>query len=281
MKKLTALVMIFVLLCTCTHAVGVANPWTETTAEEMVEVLGLSFHEPDGAENIVYRMLKDESLAEMQFVLNGAECTARIKPAAEFKDISGMYYEWDSVEDCEILWCPGQVMQTEEDGKEISLCLWYDVVPGLMYSLSAVGEANVLAIVDALFMPAQGNADANPADVLAQALAGCTGYAGTAGSSLKEAIAATELLAFCVEYADVENIEETVKNAWAALSEEQAQELSFSLEGIQFVIDSAFADYESMAGLFEDAGVEEKMRELVEMPAAQENWNTLKACMAA
>ena len=281
MKRLTALLMILVLLCPCACAVEMANPWTETTAEEMVEKIGLSFHLPEEAENIVYRMLESEALAETQFVLDGVECIARIKAAVEFEDISGLYYEWEHVEDCEILWCPGQVMETAADGQKLSLCLWYDVVPGLMYSVSAVGETDIAALANALFMPAQGDVDASPADVLAQKLMGCTGYEGTAGSSLKEAIAATELLSFAVEYAGVENLEEISENAMNALSEEQAQELAFSMEGIRAVIESAFDDYDSIAGLFDDAGVGEWMQELIQAPDAQVQWKALSECIKA
>ena len=172
-------------------------------------------------------------------------------------------------------------METAADGQKLSLCLWYDVVPGLMYSVSAVGETDIAALANALFMPAQGDVDASPADVLTQKLMGCTGYEGTAGSSLKEAIAATELLSFAVEYAGVENLEEISENAMNALSEEQAQELAFSMEGIRAVIESAFDDYDSIAGLFDDAGVGEWMQELIQAPDAQVQWKALSECIKA
>ena len=279
MKKLMAVVLIFALLSPFAEAVQTANPWTETTPEEMMEVLGLGFSLPEGAADVHYRMLESEALAEVQFILEETECTARIKPAVEFENISGMYYDWDSVEECSVLWCPGQVMRTEEEGKVLSLCLWYDVVPGLMYSVSAVGETDILALVDAMFMPAQGDVDAAPADVLAEVLIGCTGYTGTAGASLKEAIAAAELLAFAVEYAGTENLEETVQSAKAVLSGEQAQDFEVSVEGICFVIESAFTDYDAIAGLFDDAGVAERMRELIQVQDAQSDWNALNSCL--
>jgi len=277
MKKLIALILALLLPLAC--AEQIANPWTETTPEELVETLGLSFNPPEGAQEIVYRMLESEALAEMQFVYEGANCTARIKPAVEFEDISGMYYEWEDSGECEIQYCPGAWMQMAADGQTVALCLWYDVVPGLMYSVSAAGETDIVALANVLFTPAQGDADETPADILAQKLMDCTGYAGTAGSSLKEAIAATELLAFAVEYAGVENPEEIAENALSVLSEDQMAELSASMEGIRFVIESAFADYDSIAGLFDDAGVGERMRSLIENPDAQSNWNALSDCL--
>lgn len=283
MKKLIAVVMVLALLCASAAAVEIADPWRETTAEELVETLGLSFCVPTGAENVVYRMMESEAVAEMHFTLDDVEYTARIKPALELEDISGMHYEWGAAEPCEILWCPGEIRQINADGRNIALCLWYDVVPGLMYSVGAVApedvELDILAMANALFAPAQGDADAAPADVLAEALAACTGYEGTAGSSLKEAAAACGLLDFAVNHSDAESVEEIVLSALAALSDVQRQELAFSIEGVNALIESAFADYASIAGLFDDAGVGEAMQPLIKTPNAQEQWNALYALL--
>ena len=276
MRKLIAMMVIFALLCPSAGAMQMANPWKETSAEEMVQTIGLSFRVPEGAANVVYRMLESEQLAEVQFELNGAKCAARIKPAAVYEDISGMYYEWSETAPCEILWCSGERMQTTVDERSISLCLWYDVVPGLMYSVSAEGELNAFDLANVMFAPAQGEVDATPAGALAQALAECVGYAGTAGSSLKEAIAAAGLLAFAVEHADVENLEESVNSALDVLPCEWMQELSMNLEGIAARLEAAFEDYDSIAGLFSDAGIAEEMEQLVQTPDAQNKWDALR-----
>lgn len=283
MKRLIALAMVFALLCSPASAVQIANPWTETTAGALVETLGLSFNPPEAAENIVYRMMESESLAEMQFTLDGAKCIARIMPAAGFVDISGMYYDWSSVEDCEVQWCSGEIRRAAVDGRKIELCLWHDMVPGLMYSVGATvsedAELDILALANLLFVPAQGDADASCADLLAEALAVCTGYAGTAGSSLKEAIAAAGLLAFAAECADVENLEEIVCSALAVFSDEWMQEFSMNLEGITAILEAAFEDYDSIAGLFDDAGVGERMEELIQIPDVQKKWSALRALL--
>ncbi len=282
MKKLLAALMLCVLftLPACAETM-IANPWTETTPQEMIETLGLSFALPEGAENILYRMLRSESLAEAQFTLENAQCTARIKPAAEFEDISGMYYEpWDSEEDCEISWCPGRIMTKQTEEESIAVCLWYDVVPGLMYSVSAsvpAGEMiNIHALAEAMFAPAQGDADADAADILAEVLAGCTGYMGTAGSSLKEAIAAQNLLAFAKNHT-VDG--ETFAEAVAALTEEQRSELPDTLESIATLIETAFAGYNSVSGLFDDAGVGETMSQLIQDEAALNGWTALRSLL--
>ena len=275
MKRMLCMILMLCLMCPWAGAepiLDMENPWTETTPEAMVETIGLSFSLPEGAEEIAYRMLESEALAEVQFVLNGSQCTARIRPSMGFEDISGMYYDWTMVEDCEILWCPGKVMQTEADGQYVALCLWYDVVPGLMYSVSVIGEISVLALADVMFTPAQGDVDAQPGDILRQKLEGCMGYEGTAGSSLKEAIAATELLAFAVEYADEENLQEIVKEVMLSFTVEEQSMLEHSLSGIRLVVETALSDYASVAGLFDDAGVGEQMQALVETETAAQGW---------
>ena len=159
MKKLICVILSACFLAfACQAETLIANPWIDTTAEELVQALGVSFGEPDGAEEILYRMLESENLAEMQFVLQGANCTARIKPAAEWEDISGLYFDWDSEESCEIGWCEGKILRAA--GVDIQLCLWFDIAPGLMYSLSietSGGEAtDIPKLAGMVYLPAQG-----------------------------------------------------------------------------------------------------------------------------
>ncbi len=91
----------------------------------------------------------------------------------------------------------------------------------------------------------------------------CTGYAGTAGSSLKNAIAAYEVLNFCrrnnLAYADSEMLFDALSEAYAQLSEESAQELAWNMESIFELIEIAFIDYTSVEGLFDTAGIEQAM----------------------
>lgn len=162
MKRLTVLMLVFALLCLPSLAKGAAqtvNPWRETTAEELMQTLGVEFGVPEDAENVVYRMLEAENLAEMQFVWCGAECCARIMPTAEFEDISGFFYDWDSEEECEIGWCAGRVMRAEN----AIVFLWYDVAPGLMYSVGMIlppdAQADILAQAEMIYIPAQGEVE--------------------------------------------------------------------------------------------------------------------------
>ena len=123
------------------EAATIANPWEDMTAEELKEASGLSFGVPEGAENIIYRYMPGEGLAEMQFSWAGGEYCARIQPMAlkenELYDISGMYYDWTYEEDVKVGTCFGSLSQAQQhEGAWVERCLWYDADAGLMYSLS-------------------------------------------------------------------------------------------------------------------------------------------------
>ena len=169
MKKLIAIALTAMMLLTFsvlaeTPIEGMTNPWLDTTAEGLMEALGVEFKVPEGAENVVFRMLREESLAEMDFDLDGMTYTARIQPAVEWTDISGMYYKWENtLEDFTIGGCPAWEGRAADGEDTADLCLWFDVVPGLMYSLGTVGEGDLdgfdlTAIAEQVYVPVQGDA---------------------------------------------------------------------------------------------------------------------------
>ena len=145
-------------------AIGMANPWTDTTAEEAMQVLGIEMGVPEGAEDVVYRMLADEQLLEMDFTLDGLDFTARMKPSAvveEIEDISGLYYSWVHEEECEVGYTTGLLRQAESDEGIIENCIWLDVVPGFVYSLTTSAEDldgfDLSAVAGQVFKPMQGD----------------------------------------------------------------------------------------------------------------------------
>ena len=143
---------------------SVANPWTDADAESVETVIGVRFGVPEGAENVAYRMLESEQLAEMDFTLDGMEYTARIRPSAEFEDISGMYFDWgEADESFRIGPCAAREVRAEDDVYgTVDLCLWFDAVPGIMYSLSTSGADldgfDITAIAERVYVPMQGDA---------------------------------------------------------------------------------------------------------------------------
>lgn len=290
MKKIFALALMVALLCCAVcgaETVQIANPWREVTADELMQTVGVRFGVPEGAENVMYMLLETQGLAEMQFMHQGVEYNARIVPAAEFTDISGAYYDWPGEEACEIGWCAGKVMTAEDEGRTVSLCLWYDAAPGLMYSLFAAApdgvQLDMLSIAAAVYIPAQDEADGGPTieDMMFELLAGCTGYAGTAGSSLKDAAAAFHLAGFAVDYqvGNMENLSEMLNAARGRFDATQREELDQNLVNIRANLEAACSGFDSIAGLFEDAGVVEEMRGLLAIPDAANHILALCACL--
>ena len=142
------------------------NPWTELTAEEAAQYI--NFAVPEGAENVVYRLMEaegQEPLAEVQFDLDGRSFNMRVQRGVDADvDISGMYYDWTATNDTwKVQHCDARTMsyisKTEDDAM---VTLWYDAAPGLMYSLSAAGNdlngLDLPVLADQIYIPTQGNA---------------------------------------------------------------------------------------------------------------------------
>ena len=154
----------------------IANPWQDVTQEQLTQLSGLSFGVPEKAENVIYRWLESASLAEMQFMLDGDEYIARIKPdalqAGEVDNISGMYFVWDHEEAVKIGHCDGTVSLAQTGSEDwVELCLWYDLAPGLMYSLSVYTTdpdgLDLTAVAEMVYLPAQGDSDGNAEETAA------------------------------------------------------------------------------------------------------------------
>ena len=144
-----------------------ANPWVDMTADELAQVSGVTLNLPEGAQDAVYRWLESESLAELQFTLDGDEYCARVKPdaleAGQLDNISGMYFEWEHEEEITVGHCPGTIGLAQTGSSDYTeLCLWYDVAPGLMYSLSVYTTEpdglDLTAVAAMVYEPMQGEA---------------------------------------------------------------------------------------------------------------------------
>jgi hypothetical protein len=137
------------------------NPMRESSAQEILDTLGLSFAIPDRAEDVAYYIIDMDdgtALAQAVFTLDGTEITYRIQPAASFTDISGVYEDWTTAESVQIQYGSGEAY-CSDSGKGV--CLWYDAAPGLMYSVYMSANADIdtlAALAGELFVPMQGDA---------------------------------------------------------------------------------------------------------------------------
>ena len=121
---------------------------------------------PEGAENVIYRYLQANNLAEMQFTIGTDEYCARMMPVQlandELMDISGMYYEWEQESQISVGPYHGTIDQARAaDGIWAAVCLWYNYDQGIMYSISVSTTnpdgLNLTAVAEQVGAPKQAN----------------------------------------------------------------------------------------------------------------------------
>lgn len=140
---------------TANKTIGLPNPVQESTAEDIAKELNVKFAVPDGAKNIRYSIIAG-NLAQMDFIWNEAECTARIKRDAESEDISGFYYNWSNKVPCTVGENAGTAKwQITEVGEVVGICLWQNKASNLTYSVSMKKNADsekLIALANAVYI---------------------------------------------------------------------------------------------------------------------------------
>lgn len=113
---------------------------------------------PDGAEDVSIRVfsLDGRAVAETSFTADGARWTYRTAPGdLELVDISGLG-DLSVSESGSVSYCIAQLSYDEGGAGKI---IWFDIVPGVEYSLSVesgASEESLTAMANALFTPLQG-----------------------------------------------------------------------------------------------------------------------------
>ena len=164
MKKLICLIMVLFMTIPAfaeeaVPSVGMPNPWEESADAALLA--DYAFAIPEDASNVVCRKLGD--LAEIQFDLDETHICFRMQETAGFTDISGCYYTWEYAEDVKIGWNDGKLYQVQDGENTVELCLWYDILPGEMYSVSAVARDldgfDLTAVAEQVYVPLQDEAN--------------------------------------------------------------------------------------------------------------------------
>ena len=135
-----------------------------TTASQILRATGLNVTvAPADAENVTYNAFRVDGLtvAETTFQLDGITYAYRMAGTSELPekitDISGLEGSFDHVSAGDVYWCRAKVVFNEGGQGKI---LWFDVVPGILYSMtmdSGASEEALLNTANSLFQPAQDN----------------------------------------------------------------------------------------------------------------------------
>lgn len=176
------------LIAGCAHEkTELPNPVHSTDAAGLCEATGIQLEAPEGAADVCYGYIEGEGtlIAQVNFSLNGIAYTYRASSTAETAffegadisdptaiseaadaavgkgaELAGLYYDkWKGTAVVDIGYCEG-VYACASD--ELSFAAWIDVVPGIMYSLTADGKAaqeELLSVAETVFVPMQGEAD--------------------------------------------------------------------------------------------------------------------------
>ena len=135
-----------------------------TTASQILGIIGLDVTvAPENAENITYNafLLDGMTVAETTFQIDGITYAYRMAGTLEllenYADISGLNGSFEQIATGEVFWCSAKLSyNTGEQGK----ILWFDLVPGILYSMSMDSDASeeaLLEMANSLFEPAQDN----------------------------------------------------------------------------------------------------------------------------
>ncbi len=104
--------------------------------------------------------------------------------------------------------------------------------------------------------------------------------AGTAGASMKTAIAASEVCTFAMEYAlwdpEIQTLRDNMLAAFETLGEDEQAAFWDGFEAVRELLDSCLEDYDANRGLFEDAGVAETMDQVMYDPLNRLAWENLR-----
>jgi hypothetical protein len=137
-----------------------------STARQVLLLTGLDIaHAPAGAENIQYYVFSSEDLvvAETTFSYEdnvySYRMAATLEIAEDFADISEMNDDFSVKVPGDVEYCRAKISFTPGESGKI---IWFDVVPGIVYSLSTddnASEETLLRLANELFEPMQGNVE--------------------------------------------------------------------------------------------------------------------------
>ncbi len=143
----------------------IANPWTETDEQGVLDATGFDMVAPDGATDVSYSYMAEGGMAQMAYELDGASWLYRMQLTDGLTNISGMEYGWTTEEEGGFLGMAANfyAYTTEDESQnDVQLAVWYDALTGVSYSLSASGEdlsgMDIQAYAESIYTSLQGEA---------------------------------------------------------------------------------------------------------------------------
>ena len=175
MKKILSVVLVLIMMAgsgagafassEAVSVVGMANPWTEATPEEIERVTGLSLVIPEGVEAVCSYMT---DMAQASWSDAGVSITERVspcesEPAMDTETLtaySGVWFTGMNTQSKELMVggrCPGYM---EFVRGSVGAILWYDAEAGVVYTLSVdpVSDPKVMGDLAETITPLESNA---------------------------------------------------------------------------------------------------------------------------
>ena len=175
MKRKCGLIILVIALCLvgCGVQLGniasMANPWTESDENGVLSATGFDLIAPEGATDVHYSYMQETRMAQLTYSLDSASWVYRVQEANSLEDISGMNYEWKYTDNGTVsgreavymAWSDApENAEYIDSTQSVQVVNWYDVVPGVTYSLSASGTdlngMDIQVFAEQLFVPLQG-----------------------------------------------------------------------------------------------------------------------------
>lgn len=143
----------------------IANPWTESDRQGVLEATGFDMAAPDGATDVSYSYMAEGAMAQMSYELDGNSWLYRMQQTDALTDISGMYSGWTSEEEGTV---SGMIANYRryavdaEDQNDVQLVIWFDPLTAVSYSLCASGKdldgMDIQAYAESIYVSLQGEA---------------------------------------------------------------------------------------------------------------------------
>lgn len=126
---------------------GFVNPWIDSDKEGVLEATGFDLVAPEGAANVAYSYMPSTGMAQMNYTMENAMWVYRMQPTDALEDISGIYCEWNYIEETKVAGMDAMeysdVSEQEGDYIDNMSCTrvlnWYDAHNRVTHSLSVLG----------------------------------------------------------------------------------------------------------------------------------------------